>query len=155
MYSVITSSRTICLCIIVLCSQGQFPFRKMSIGSDCMGLFFILYYLHRRTEKVETTLTLYHRIIGSNWNKKLVPKAHARVQFYSDPVRSHAYFPEWKPALRQEGKLTISGAREYISVVGGVQIFLWASANTFYPIFVLKDNGNIFFISFERTFKII
>ena len=52
-------------------------------------------------KKVENTTTLYHRIIGSNWSRKLVPKAHARFQFCSDPVRSHAYFPEWKPALRE------------------------------------------------------
>ncbi len=37
--------------------------------------------------------------IGSNLNSKLIPKAHARVQFYSGSVRSHAYFPEWKPTL--------------------------------------------------------
>ena len=73
--------------------------------------------------------------------------------FNFDPVRSHAYFPEWKPALRQEGQLTISGAREYISVVGGVQIFLWASANTFYSIFLLKDNGNKFFYPLWKNVK--
>ena len=33
---------------------------------------------------------------GSNWNRNLVRKAHSRTQFCSDPVRSHAYFPEWK-----------------------------------------------------------
>ena len=49
---------------------------------------------------MENTTTLYHGIIGSNWNRKLVPKAHARFQFCSDPVRSHAYFPDWKPAFR-------------------------------------------------------
>ena len=42
--------------------------------------------------KVENTSTRYHRIIGSNWNRKLIPKAHVRVQFCSDPVRSHAYY---------------------------------------------------------------
>ncbi len=57
-------------------------------------------YPHHQTKKVENTSTLYHRIIGSNWNRKLVPKAHSRGQFCSDPVLSHAYFPEWKPALR-------------------------------------------------------
>ena len=36
------------------------------------------------------------RITGSNWNRKLVPRLD---QFCSDPVRSHAYFPEWKSAL--------------------------------------------------------
>ncbi len=82
----------------LLC-KGRFPLRKKRIGSDRTGLFSILYYPHRQTKKVESTLTLYHMIIGSNWNRKLVPKAHARVQFCSDPVRSHGYFPEWKPAL--------------------------------------------------------
>ena len=66
-----------------------------------IGLFFILYYPHRWMKKVENTTTLYHRIIGSNWNRKLVPKAHARFQSCSDPVRSHAYFPEWKPAFSE------------------------------------------------------
>ena len=70
---------------------------KHRIGSD--WTFTNLYYPHRRTKKVENTSTFSHRIIGSNWNRKFVPKAHARVQFCSDPVRSHAYFPEWKPAL--------------------------------------------------------
>ncbi len=48
---------------------------------------------------LKNTTTLYHRIIGSNWNRKLVPKAHARFQFCFDPVRSNAYFPEWKAAF--------------------------------------------------------
>ena len=30
------------------------------------------------------------RITGLNWNRKLVPKALAQIQFCSDPVRSHA-----------------------------------------------------------------
>ncbi len=51
-----------------------------------IGLFSILYYPHRRTKKVESTSVLYHRIIGSNWNRKLVPKVNARVQFCSDPM---------------------------------------------------------------------
>ena len=63
------------------------------------GLFSILYYPHRRTKKVENTSTLYHKITGSNWNRKFAPKAHANVQFCYDPVRSHTNFPEWKPAL--------------------------------------------------------
>ena len=41
------------------------------------------------------------RITGSNWNRKLLPKAHAQVQFCSDPARSDAYFPKWKSALIQ------------------------------------------------------
>ncbi len=57
----------------------------------------ILYYSHCRTKKFENTLTLYHRIIGLNWKRKFVPKP--RVIFCSDPVRSHAYFPEWKLAF--------------------------------------------------------
>ena len=32
----------------------------------------------------------------------MVPRAHARFQFCSDPVRSHAYFPEWKPAAHAQ-----------------------------------------------------
>ena len=66
------------------------------IGSD---FFPILYYPHRRTKKFENTSTLYLWITVSKWNRKLVPKAHARVQFFSDVFRSRAYFPEWKPAL--------------------------------------------------------
>ncbi len=58
---------------------------KHRIGSDLT--FFVLYCPHRRNKKVENTLTFYHWIIGSNWNRKLVPKAHARVLFCSDPVR--------------------------------------------------------------------
>ena len=70
---------------------------KHRIGSD--WTFSILYIHTAGPKKVGNTSTLYHRITGSNWNRKLVPKAHARVQFCSDPVRSHAYFPEWKPAF--------------------------------------------------------
>ena len=86
-------------------------------ASDRTGLFSILYYPHRRIKKVESTLTLYHRIIGSNWNRKLVLKAHARVQFCSDPVRSHAYFPEWKSALSVVNVLTGIVARIYDSTI--------------------------------------
>ncbi len=57
------------------------------------GLFSILYYPHRRTKKVENTPNLNHRITGSNWNRKLVPKAYARVCGFS-------YFPEWKPVFK-------------------------------------------------------
>ena len=77
--------------------KGSFPLRKITIGSD--WTFSILYYPLCQTKKVENTSTLYHPGCGSNWNRKLVPKAHARVQFCSNPVRSDAYFPEWKPAL--------------------------------------------------------
>ncbi len=90
-------------------SKGRFPLRKISIGSDQTGLFFILYYPHRWMKKVENTTTLYRKIIGSNWNRKLIPKAHARFQFCSDPVRSHAYFPEWKPALSVWTIVLLSG----------------------------------------------
>jgi hypothetical protein len=31
---------------------------------------------HRRAEKVENTSTAYRKITGSNWKRKLVPKAH-------------------------------------------------------------------------------
>ena len=104
------STRRFSLCIFVrpLISKLQkrflkanFPLRKITVGSDRTGLFSILYYPHHQTKKVENTSTLYHRIIGSNWNRKLVPKAHSRGQFCSDPVLSHAYFPEWRPALKK------------------------------------------------------
>ena len=68
------------------------------MGSDRTGPFSVLYSSYRRTKKFENTLTLYHGIIGSNWKRKFVPKAHARDLFCSDPVRPHAYFPEWIPA---------------------------------------------------------
>ncbi len=84
--------------------KGQFPFRKVSIGSDGIGLFSILYnHAHRRTKKswkYFNTLSSRLQITDSNWNRKLVPKAHARVQFCSDPVWSHAYCSEWKSAFR-------------------------------------------------------
>ena len=34
--------------------------------------------------------------------KELAPKAHVQVKFCSDPVRSEDYFPERKPALRDD-----------------------------------------------------
>ena len=70
--------------------EGWFSFRKISIGSD--WTFSILYYPHHRTKKNRkyfSSLSSGLRITGSNWNRKLVTKAHARVQFCSDPVRSH------------------------------------------------------------------
>ena len=73
----------------------------LSIGSDRigLGLFSILYYSHHWMKKVKNTSTLYHRIIGSNWNRKLVPKAYARFQFL---FRSDPYFSRNRPkeALR-------------------------------------------------------
>ena len=84
--------------------SGNWPLRPVStqenkhrIGSD--WTFSILYYPHRWTKKVESTSSLYHPGCGSNWNRKLIAKAHARVQFCSDPVRSDAYFSEWKLAF--------------------------------------------------------
>ena len=44
------------------------------------------------------------RITGLSCNRKLVPKAHARVQFFYDLVRSHAYFPERTIRTIQDGK---------------------------------------------------
>ena len=78
--------------------QSRFPLRKMGIGSDSFPSFII----HTTEPKKLKILQLFiiDRITGSNWNKKLVPKAHTRVQFCSDPVLSHAYFPEWKPAFK-------------------------------------------------------
>ncbi len=62
---------------IALNSKASFPLRKISIGSDRIGPFSILYYPHRRTKKVESTLTLYHRIIGSNWKPAFKPLFHS------------------------------------------------------------------------------
>ena len=61
-------------------------------NNDRIGLFSILYFHlvfhpHRRTKKVENTSTLYLWITVSKWSRKLVPKAHARVQFFSDVFR--------------------------------------------------------------------
>ena len=56
-------------------------------NKDRIGLFSILYNPHRRTKKVENTSTLYLWITVSKWNRKLVPKSHARVQFCSDVFR--------------------------------------------------------------------
>ena len=86
-------------------TEGRFPLRKISIGSDQTGLFSILCYPHRRNKKVEIISNLYYpgwRIKGSNWNRKL---GCVRVQFCSDPVRSHAYFPEWQSVLKRAQKL--------------------------------------------------
>ncbi len=63
---------------------------KHSIGSDWTFFHLVLSAPYRRTKKVEIISTLYYlgwRITGSNWNRKLAPKAHARVRFCSDPVR--------------------------------------------------------------------
>ncbi len=73
----------------------------MLIGSDRTGLFSILYYPHRWAKKLKIPQFFNIGGIGSIWNRKLVPKAHARVQFCSDLVRSHVYFPERKPALTE------------------------------------------------------
>ena len=62
---------------------------KHRIGLD----FFPSCIIHTAGPKKLKILQLYHRMIGSNWNRKLVPKAHPRVLFRSDPFRSHAYFP--------------------------------------------------------------
>ena len=79
--------------------EGRFPLRKITIGSDFFHLVLSAPPDQKKVENTSTLLSSGLRIIGSNWNRKLVPKAHARVQFCSDPVRSHAYFPLWKPAL--------------------------------------------------------
>ena len=71
-------------------NKGRFLFQKLSIGSDRTGPSSILYYPHRRPKNVEIISTLYSpgwRITGSNSNRKMAPKAHARVQFCSDSVR--------------------------------------------------------------------
>ncbi len=81
------------------------------MGSDRTELFSILCYPHRRTKKVENTSTLYHRIIGSNWNRKLVPKWTGSILFRSD-----AYFPEWKLAfIRPSTAQTIFIKKTYLN----------------------------------------
>ncbi len=85
--------------------KGRFPLRKITIGSDWS--FFHLVLSAPPDQKVENTSTLYHPGCGSNRNRKLVPKAHARVQYCSNPVRSDAYFPEWKPALTPQVRIKI------------------------------------------------
>ncbi len=54
-------------------------------------------------KKVESTSTLYHPGCGSQVQAGTEyshrKPMHARVQFCPDPVRSHAYFSEWKSAL--------------------------------------------------------
>ena len=71
---------------------------KHRIGLD----FFpscIIHTAHQKSWKYFNSLSIGLQIIGSNWNRKLVAKANARVQFCSVSVRSDAYFPEWKSAL--------------------------------------------------------
>ena len=81
-----------CILCVIRVNAG---FHSGKYALDQTGLFSILYYpAHCRIKKVESTSTLYHSITGSNWNRKFLPKAHARVQFCSDTVRSHAYFLE-------------------------------------------------------------
>ncbi len=63
------------------------------------------------TQENKHTLTFYLWITDSNWNRKLVPKAHARFQFCSDSFRSHAYFPEWKSVLRKQ-RILVSNRQE-------------------------------------------
>ncbi len=130
-------------CNRILWSKGRFSPWKISIGSDRTGLFSILYYPHRRTKKVQNTSTFYHRITGSNWNRKLVPKAHARVQFYSDPVRSHAYFPEWKPALRlhenhNSSNYCTAGFQVFIYFLGTHICTVWCAVYCYY-LLILKN----------------
>ena len=60
------------------------------------------------------------RITGSNWNRKLAPKDHARSQFCSDPVRSHAYFPEWKSVLTRSGSQGVKSAIQGEGLDGGL-----------------------------------
>ncbi len=72
------------------------------IGSDRIGLESLPSCIIHTAEpkKVDNTSTRYDRIIGSNWNRKMVRKAHTWAQYCSDPVPSHdAYFRDWKPAF--------------------------------------------------------
>ena len=74
-------------------------FTQKMIGLD----YFASCIIHIAGPKKVDSLLSGLQITGSNWNmnRKLVPKAHARVQFCSDQVRPHAYFPELKLAFNR------------------------------------------------------
>ena len=79
-------------------------------------------------KKVENTSTLYHLDCGSQVqteteNRHQKPM-HARVQFCSDPVRSHAYFPEWKPALSTVINCALSKTTNYLTIIACLRIVL-------------------------------
>ena len=84
--------------------KGQFPLRKISIGPKLDWTFFHLVLSTLPDQNKLKILQLYIsswlQITGSHWNRKFGPKICAYVLFCSNPVRSHAYFPEWKSAFR-------------------------------------------------------
>ncbi len=89
-------------------SDAYFPvwksaFKKISIRSDRTGLFSTLYYPHCLTKKnwkYFNSLSFGLRITGLKWNRKLVPTAHARSRFCSNPVRSGGIFIYSRSARR-------------------------------------------------------
>ena len=89
--------------------QGQFPIRKISIGSDWTFFHLVLYIHTVGPKKVENTSTLYHPSCGSqiqtgteNWYRKPMRG------FNFAPVPSHAYFPQYKSALtRNTYRITV------------------------------------------------
>ena len=93
----VTSS---CMSYIWVILNADFQENKHRIGLEFSRLVLICTAGPKKVENTSTLLSSRLRITGSNWNRQLVPKAHARVQFCSDPVRSHACFPEWKSALK-------------------------------------------------------
>ncbi len=82
--------------ILVVFLKAGFHLEKYK-ASD--WTFFHLVLPGQKSWKHFKSLSSGMRITDLNWNRKLSPKAHARVQFCSDPVRCHAYFPEWKSAV--------------------------------------------------------
>ena len=68
----------------------KFGIRKISIGSD-LTFFHLVLSTPPDKKKVENTSTLYHPACGSQEQK-------------TDPVRSHAYFPECKSVFNPNPK---------------------------------------------------
>ena len=89
-FSGILTYHGIFFCVEVKFRKGRFPLRKISTESD-WTFFHLVLSAPPDTKKLKI-LQLFiiwvadHRFKVSNWNRKLVPKAHARVQFCSDPV---------------------------------------------------------------------
>ncbi len=106
--------------ITTVVSKGRFPFRKISIGSDRTGLFYLVLSALPDQKKLKILQLFIIRVADhmfklgqKSTEQKSVPKAHARVQFCSDPVRSHAYFPEWKPILKEIKKTLMFQAKVF------------------------------------------
>ena len=101
---------------VMVTPKGRFPLRKISVGSD---------------------RTFFHLVLSTRWKPQMVPKAHARLQFCSYPVRSHAYFFEWKSVLtlsRKARKISLSkmgageGASDYIFML----LFVYSLTSIFF-----------------------